>query len=1652
MIDMKNIKRKITSIVLSFTVTLQIFMGTGVFSFVAFGDTVNADGSITKTATAEYYECDDGWEEDCSGGGTRACSGGSTTTYHTTDTCGCGALLLQDIYETYCDECGARLSAYSIGIGSFECSGCGEAGHISDTRAADQPHGTVSYTCSHGYTSAHTIDHSCSHGYTYSHDVFDRYYNAAYGYSSTSSSTFKVWPITVVGENGLSASVSVSGATATDAVISGKSVSLTITGASAGTPIKVTNSGTGTEQTITMGASSGTYSFAMPAAVTTVTVALPCSTTASAITYGQSLNDSILTAVNSPYAGHWKWDDPDIMPSVSDSGVTAYAISYIPDDVGNAVINSTTTLTVNKYVPVISADDIAVSDITYGDTLADSSITCSLPQLNGADIAGSFTWENDATAPNAGTPSYNIVFTPNDTDNIEAISVLKVITVNKAPIVISDEIRQTVSATGITYGQALANSVLLGNVPQAGHYEWKYPDTLPTVADSNTTPFDVIFVPDDSNYASADLTCKLAVGERVYVPSDITDVRASDLIYGQSLASSIITGNAPVSGSFSWLNDSVVPTVNGANNYSVKFTPDDTSNYAEVIIDNVHVNVSKADAVLTAEQLASITTTPITYGQTLSDSIIQADSNIQGRFEWTNGSIVPTVADSEVTLYDITFIPNDTDNYNSITVQKTVKVNPASIVISDDIKQTIAATGITYGQTLASSVLSGNVPMAGHYEWKYPDTAPIVADSNTTPFAVVFVPDDSNYANADLTCTLSVSKKVLVQSDITDVQATGLTYGQSLASSIITGNAPVSGRFEWLDDSIVPTVNGTNNYSAKFIPDDANNCSEVIIDNVHVNVSKADPILTIEQLASIVTTPITYGQTLSASTISATEAVPGTFAWTNGDILPTVADSEVTPYDVTFTPNDINNYNTLALSAMVKVNKASIIIGDEIKQTIAAAGIVYEQTLADSVLSGDVPIAGHYEWKYPDTAPTVADSNVTPYDVVFVPDDTANYNNAELTCTLSVSKKAFVFTSDNNIAASDLIYGQPLSDSDITGIMPVPGRFEWVTPNTVPTVESANNYSVKFIPNDTDNYAEVIIDDVHVNVSKANPVITDEQLASIATTPITYGQSLSDSAIRYDATINGTFVWTDGTIMPTVADSEVTPYDITFIPIDKSNYNTRAFTATVKVNKATPVMPSDITTSISASDIVFGQTLASSSLSYAGTGTVLGTFSWVNPEARPVMADSDITEYPVLFTPDDTANYVNLNYYTTVHVNKAQAPDEYQNLTEMIAVQLGSENSFDIANILHIPEWAITGFNVIDNDGLFAVMPVIENNAAAFTIKNDNALFNKSAQIVVTVSSRDYLDFDATLEIVASNCKHDDLSYGVGRYSATCYSEGYTGNTVCNICHCTIKFGTTMPVKDHWETTSNDVPATCTSKGFSGDVFCFICGEFLEHGHETEMLPHTEGTPVVDVPATKTSTGIQTYYCVDCGAFIRSEIIPKLVPVEPEIHEHHYSGDWQHDDDDHWKCCDECGEAAEKIKHYFDEGEYITATCTTEGTVVYTCLVCGATVIKTEIPGHRLIMTHTDDDHCKQCSICGMQFDEGRHTYGSWVELAAPSDFELGTYTHSCSVCGYAETKMMENNPDGDNPHTGVYDRTFKLVLLCIVSGATIILARKNKI
>ncbi len=220
--------------------------------------------------------------------------------------------------------------------------------------------------------------------------------------------------------------------------------------------------------------------------------------------------------------------------------------------------------------------------------------------------------------------------------------------------------------------------------------------------------------------------------------------------------------------------------------------------------------------------------------------------------------------------------------------------------------------------------------------------------------------------------------------------ASSITYGQTLASSTLNGGtASVSGSFSWTTSTTTPGA-GTPSESVTFTPADTTDYNTVT-GSIGVVVAKATPTVSAWPTASA----IAYGQTLASSMLSGgTASVPGTFSWTTPATAPATG---TTSQGVTFTATDAGDYNTVANSVSVTVNKAT----PTITTPPAATAITYGQTLASSTLTGGTAsVGGAFAW----TTPTLVPSGGTPSEsVTFTPTDTTDYNTATGSVVVTVN-------------------------------------------------------------------------------------------------------------------------------------------------------------------------------------------------------------------------------------------------------------------------------------------------------------------------------------------------------------------------------------------------------------------------------------------------------------------------------------------------------------------------------------------------------------------------------------------------------------------------------------------------------------------------
>jgi hypothetical protein len=214
------------------------------------------------------------------------------------------------------------------------------------------------------------------------------------------------------------------------------------------TPSTAPNAGTAPQSVTYTPTDTVNYNTASSTVSVTVNKANPNVTawpTASVISYGQTLADSTLSGGSATPAGSFGFTAPSTAPN---AGTALQGVTYTPTDTVNyKTASSTVSVTVNKANPNVKAWPTA-SAITYGQTLADSTLSGGW-----ATPAGSFAFTTPSTAPNAGTALQSVTYTPTETADYSTVSSTVSVMVNKAsaPTALASSENPSLQGSNVTF-------------------------------------------------------------------------------------------------------------------------------------------------------------------------------------------------------------------------------------------------------------------------------------------------------------------------------------------------------------------------------------------------------------------------------------------------------------------------------------------------------------------------------------------------------------------------------------------------------------------------------------------------------------------------------------------------------------------------------------------------------------------------------------------------------------------------------------------------------------------------------------------------------------------------------------------------------------------------------------------------------------------------------------------------------------------------------------------------------------------------------------------------------------------------------------------------------------------------------------------------
>ena len=235
----------------------------------------------------------------------------------------------------------------------------------------------------------------------------------------------------------------------------------------------------------------------------------------------------------------------------------------------------------------------------------------------------------------------------------------------------------------------------------------------------------------------------------------------SSTSYGEAVTLTASVSPTPDGGSVQFYDNSValgtpVPLTGGQAQWMSSSLTAGSHSITAVYSGSTNFDGSASTAIsqVVSKALATITTAPsataITFGQALASSTLSGGvASVPGSFTFT----APTTAPSAGTAaHSVSFTPSDATNYQTATTSAAVTVDKALATITTP----PSATAITFGQTIASSTLSGGVAsVPGSFTFTAPATAPA---AGTAAHGVTFAPGDAaNYQNATASVEVTVN-------------------------------------------------------------------------------------------------------------------------------------------------------------------------------------------------------------------------------------------------------------------------------------------------------------------------------------------------------------------------------------------------------------------------------------------------------------------------------------------------------------------------------------------------------------------------------------------------------------------------------------------------------------------------------------------------------------------------------------------------------------------------------------------------------------------------------------------------------------------------------------------------------------------------------
>jgi hypothetical protein len=859
--------------------------------------------------------------------------------------------------------------------------------------------------------------------------------------------------------------------------------------------------------------------------------------------------------------------------NTSSTGTFTFTVTAV-DHAGHTSTNSV-TYTVERITPVITWPTPA--PIVEGTLISEA-------QLNAtASVQGSFEYAPPygiGVMPGPGTHTLTVLFTPLDLQTYTTATATVTLNVQILPAI------TWANPAAIVIGDALTTTQLnaTANVPGT----FAFSPAAGAVLPQGWNNLSVTFTPTDgTTYAPATKTVMVLVKA---VPV-VTWANPVPQTFPHGLNGLQLNATASVPGTFVYSPPFGTTLNAGVHTLSVTFTP-------------TSLLYTTATATATFQVVKGSTTVDwpyfdnITYGTALSSAQLHAHHNALDYGGIVYAPPAGTVLNAGTHTLSATFVPQNPNNYDPVTVTRPITVFQAYPPLTWS-----NPAPIPYGTALSAAQLNASSTVPGTFSYNPP--LGTVLDAGSRTLTATFTPDSPNYQVYTAQKTLTVTP---LTTSLTWSNPAAIVYGTPLGATQLNASANVPGTFSYTPALGTVLDAGNRSLYVSFTPADAVNYTTAS-QYVSIVVQKATPIITWSNPA-----PIAYGTALGWTQYNAT--ISGgcsghfDFSPSHGTVLEPGPGQALT---ATWEPNAPQNYHSASSTVTIDVVLATPVV-----TWANPATIVYGTALSGTQLNASSPVAGTFAYAQP--AGTVLPAGSHTLSVTFTPADPGHYATVTATATITVSKATPVITWPT---PSAITYGTALGGAQLNATTGAAGDLAY-SPGAGTVLDAGTHtLTVTFTPSDATNYNGASTN-VTIVVDQATPTIEWPSPANI-----TYGTRLS--SVQLNATHNGgngylRYLPTDGTLL----NAGTHTLSVTYVPLPPHNYASAEAQQTITVLKANPII------AWSMSPIVYGTALSGSQLN--GQANVAGTFTYDLPAAGTVL-DAGSYTFTATFTPTNQSNY-----------------------------------------------------------------------------------------------------------------------------------------------------------------------------------------------------------------------------------------------------------------------------------------------------------------------------------------------------------------------------------------------------------------------------